>query len=286
MVAVLDEPAGPADPARPVGRRGRAQQAGREVERERRLADPVGPDEQDGLGRRPRTMAATAASAAACPRVRAPSIGRGQAGSVVAVLRVVRRFGAAAGAPSASAAASTEVVARLAAVLARGRLARSRAAWRRPSPPAPVEASAGDAGRRPRPRPPHLRPQRPRAPPASGSHAAWPVPSSPSRRRPPACGSPAAWRRRRGRRRSVAVAAGRRSPTRPGPAPVGRLGAGFWATCARSMRLELGRDVAPRLARAAGRRGAEATGRSPRGRWLRSSRGGVARPRSGRSRPG
>ena len=52
MPAALDEAARPAGPARPVGRGSRAQQPGREVEREGRLADSVRTDEQDRLRRR------------------------------------------------------------------------------------------------------------------------------------------------------------------------------------------------------------------------------------------
>ncbi len=54
--------------------RGRAQQPGREVEREGRLADPVGADQQDGLGHRPPDHRGHRARARpACPRVRARS---------------------------------------------------------------------------------------------------------------------------------------------------------------------------------------------------------------------
>ena len=53
---------------------GRAQQPGRDVEREGRLADPFRADQEDGLGHGPRIIVAAAASAAACPRVRAPSM--------------------------------------------------------------------------------------------------------------------------------------------------------------------------------------------------------------------
>ena len=49
MAAVLDEPARPACPARPYRHLGRAQKPGREVERERRLADAIRPDDEDGV---------------------------------------------------------------------------------------------------------------------------------------------------------------------------------------------------------------------------------------------
>ena len=53
MAPALDQPARPAGAARPLVERCRAQQPGREVERQGRLADPVGAGEQDGLGHWP-----------------------------------------------------------------------------------------------------------------------------------------------------------------------------------------------------------------------------------------
>ena len=195
------------------------------------LPTPSGPTNRTACGAGPRTMAATASSAAACPRVRAPSMAGDQAGSVVAVLRVVRRFGAAADAPSAS---------------TRRRRPRSSPRpwpWRRPAcaPPAAWAAFAAGSvdGVSPTTRcpPASATPTAADWPstPASGSHAAWPVPSRRSPW-PPACGSPAAWRSSpRPWPRSSVAAARRARRHRLGRAPVGRLGAGFGATCARSI---------------------------------------------------
>ena len=74
MAAALDQPAGTARPARSGGRGGRAQQPGRDVQREVVLPTPSGPTRSTAWGAGPRIIAATASSAAACPRVRAPSM--------------------------------------------------------------------------------------------------------------------------------------------------------------------------------------------------------------------
>ena len=98
VAAALDEPARPACAAGPVGRGGRAQQPGREVERERRLADPVRADEQDALRRVARgPWRSPRRARPAVPGSWRPSIGERSVGvGRAAALRVDRRFGAAA----------------------------------------------------------------------------------------------------------------------------------------------------------------------------------------------
>ena len=156
MAPVLDQPARPAGATRPLVERSRAEQAGRDVEGQGRLADPVGADQQDGLGHGAPDHRGRRAERGGLP----PGPGAihdlvGQTGSAGAVvLRVVRRFGAAsppspvalADAGDALAAAGLRVARGLAGALA-GALAAPSAEPARPASSAPADPapSAADA---------------------------------------------------------------------------------------------------------------------------------------------
>ena len=111
VAAVLDQAARPADPAGRVGGRLRcAQERRREVQGEGRLADPVRADEQDRVGD-PATEHPVdrRESGRLAPRPGTLHGDRAQVGSAVTVLRVVRRLGAGASwsaAPAVSAGAA------------------------------------------------------------------------------------------------------------------------------------------------------------------------------------
>ena len=112
MVTGRHHPAAATRPARPIleHRRG-AQQGGRKVECQGRLARSSRADEQHGMGRRAGRDQRMTALAEVCPRVRSAVIGPAQAS---AALRVeVRRFGlssVAVSADSADAAAPVEAL--------------------------------------------------------------------------------------------------------------------------------------------------------------------------------
>ncbi len=143
VIAVLDQPARATRPARSLVRTGHAQQPGREVERQRRLADPVRADEQDGLGSRTPDHGGDRDERGGLPPGPGPfHRTNGQAFSAGAALRVVRRFGVAAGAASPSADASGSAVT-LAAAGLRG--ARGLAVLAGASPSAGSASAAGAA---------------------------------------------------------------------------------------------------------------------------------------------
>ena len=272
--------------ARPVGRSGRAQQAGREVERERRLADPVGADEQDGVRRRaPDHGGRPRASAAACPRVRAPSMARRSGGLGVGGGILRSRGASGAGARRA--------------VASRRGIGRPGAPWRPPACGSPAAWPAfGRSARR------CLGRAGARHPSARGRPCAWPTLRRGSRasvRRGLAAPRPAhaagvfgaargrpAFARSSG---STGASVGHPSTSTAAAARTRSAGSerGFWRDLGAKHGLELGRHVAPRLVRAARlrRRAAGAVGRSIAAAVARSRAGRRGRlTRSGRSRPG
>ena len=227
-----DDPARPARPARTRGRIcGRAEQPGRKVQRERRLADAGRTDEQHRVGRPTRIIDVDRTQRGRVPPGPDAVHGAGQAVSAsagaAAALRVVRRFGAAAGAS-----ASVEALGAVGVGARRRRLARAcGASARRPEPPGRphgvgarrVRVGVGAA----------LRVVR-RFGAAAG---AWPRPRrSAAAVVASSCAAGAALRvvRRFGASglslRGLGV--DRRAIRDLG---AGRLAAGFWATCARSM---------------------------------------------------
>jgi hypothetical protein len=120
VAAVLDEPARPARSARPLIEWRRAQETGADVERECRLADPIGADEEDGVGcGAPDHRSRRAQRGGLSPgpgTVHDVVCQTGSTGSTAAgVFRVVRRFGAAA---TSSLAAASSVAAGAAVDLA------------------------------------------------------------------------------------------------------------------------------------------------------------------------
>ena len=246
------------------------------------LPTPSGPTRRTAWGTAPRIIVAAAASAAACPRVRAPfhePVGQtGSAGAVV--LRVVRRFGA------ASAAVAGRGLPRLASP-SRPPACGSHAAWPEPSPRA-LAAPSAEPARPARPTPADSRAERRGC--GGRGLGRTRLGRCLGRGRRAACaaarglaGALAGLRRSRpaaavGRHADVSVA-GRERGRAGRPADrrlLGDLGS--------KQRLELGRHVAPRLVRAAtGRRRRRPVAR----RGCSCGRRAVASPDgSGRSRRG
>ena len=258
MVAVVDQPATAARPARPRGDvRVDAQQPRGEVQREGRLADPAGPAQQDGV-RRP----------AADHR---PD--RGERGAMAAGPGAVHRgeLGARRSAPCA--------VARGFCRRRRRRAGASASPSRSPSPACAWSSAASG------PRPsasvaPRRPPSRPSCGRLAGRLSAWraPRPASgaaalPSRGTRPACGSSSAW--------ASAVRPGPHRPRRSrAPVATGDRLAGDLRP---ELRLELRRHLAP-LARLPRRGAGAGAGRRPTARP--AVVGAVlARPGRGRAAP-
>ena len=257
MAAVLDQPARPAGPARPVsGTAAVHRRPGREVERQRRLADARRARRRGRPGAPvPGPSPATAASAAACPRVRAPSMAKVRRGRSTRRLARGPRFGGGrclrpAVVAAASARPACVAVAPPACVGRPRACAAARGVRRRPLP-RPARRPPRHPGRRGRLRrrrrrarglaavaPPWRRRRRMPASAAVAFRAARVVGSR------PACGVVAGVVGRRGR-----GLGDRRSTQGPARVPArGRLLRDLGA----EHRLELRRDVAPRLARALG----------------------------------
>ena len=103
VAPTVDQSARPTRPARSVGGLRRAQEAGRKIDREGRLPDAVRPDQQDGVRHRTPDHRSDRTERDRLSPGPGPVHAGAQTGSAgAAVLRVVRRFGAAPTAPSAS----------------------------------------------------------------------------------------------------------------------------------------------------------------------------------------